>query len=462
LTTPTVILRRNSVSGSGSDSGAVLKHFVNAKTFDFLVCSGETEDIIDIELYVQNGVILSSFDQFGAKESDFEDIDCGGNLLIPGFVNMHTHSGMTFLRSRADDTPLQEWLTKEIFPNEAKLQDDDVYWFTKLAMLEYLSGGTSTIFDMYLNNPEVARAARDMGVRTVLCGSVNDFGGTAQDLQEDLELYGGCDLDSPEKALSNGPADLVSFKLGFHAEYTTSRPLLEDIVALSDKLKQPVWTHLCETQLEVQECVERTGMTPIAYLESLGMWENGGGGFHGVHLSDEDLKIAQRRNLTLVSCPCSNLKLASGIAPLQKYADAGINLCLGTDGPASNNQLSMFKEMYNASVLQKNLAYDPTIMRPSQIVSMATLNALSPLKLAVGLIEPECFADFTVINLNLPNTVLNDPLKNLVYSCDTSNVVMTVVNGFVLYNHGEYTLPSGETPVDIYKECQKRSQRLFG
>ena len=259
-----------------------------------------------------------------SKETWDREIDGNGNLLLPGFKNAHTHSAMTFLRSHADDMKLDEWLNKRVFPAEAKLTGEDIYWLSKLAVMEYLTSGITAMFDMYMFKPEMEKAMRECGFRMVYCESINNFGGTLEAVEADYHRY------------NQDPERLISYQLGFHAEYTTSREMMEGIAALAGKYKAPVYVHCSETKHEVEDCVERTGMTPPVYMDSLGLFQYGGGLFHGVHLSEEDFAVIQKRKLCVVTNPGSNLKLASGIADVKKMLDRGILVAIGTDGPASN------------------------------------------------------------------------------------------------------------------------------
>ncbi len=368
------------------------------------------------------------------KDGQFDrEINLGGNLIMPSFKNAHTHSAMTFLRSYADDLPLNDWLFKQVFPMEDKLTPDDVYELTKLAALEYFAGGTTAAFDMYFFPDSIAQAAIDTGLRLVLCGAVS--GGDNQ-----------ADYDSALSRLEdyvvrfNSLNPLVSFKMGFHAEYTTHISILKGIAELAKKYKQPLYTHNSETANEVQGCIERHGMTPTALMESLGMFEYGGGGFHCVHMTDEDLNIFKKRGLYVVTNPCSNCKLASGIAPLAKMNEMGINLAIGTDGPASNNALDMFREMYLASVLQKVRENDASAM-PAGAVLRATTSGGA---LAMGLndcvtLSEGSKADMVIIDMNRPNMQpVNNVQKNLVFAGTRDNVKMTVANGVIVYEDGKF------------------------
>ena len=368
------------------------------------------------------------------QEGKFDrEINLGGNLIMPSFKNAHTHSAMTFLRSYADDMPLNDWLFKQVFPMEAKLSPDDVYELSKLAALEYFSGGTTAAFDMYFHPDSIVQAAVDTGLRLVLCGAVS--GGDNQ-----------ADYDSAMSRLEdyfdrfNRVNPLVSFKMGFHAEYTTDISILKGIAELAKKYRQPLYTHNSETASEVQGCIERHGVTPTVLMENLGMFEYGGGGFHCVHMSDEDLGIFKKRNLYVVTNPCSNCKLASGIAPLAKMNEMGINLAVGTDGPASNNALDMFREMYLASVLQKVRENDAAAMPADAVLRAATSGGA----MAMGL--DDCVslaagnkADMVVIDMNRPNMQpVNNIQKNLVFAGTRDNVKMTVCDGVVVYEDGRF------------------------
>lgn len=384
-----------------------------------------------------------------AKEKWDKEIDGQGNLLMPGFKDAHTHSAMTFLRSHADDMKLDEWLNTRVFPAEAKLTGEDIYWLNKLAVMEYLTSGITSVFDMYINKPAAERTVKDTGYRMVLCESINDFGGTLQEVEADYKRY------------NQDPDRLISYQLGFHAEYTTSRGLMEGLAQLSRKYEIPVYVHCSETRKEVEDCRNRTGMTPVAYMDSLGLFENGGGLFHGVHMDDGDFDIVKNRGLYIVTNPASNLKLASGIAPVKRYLDSGIPVAIGTDGPASNNCLDMFREMFLTTGLQKVICDDPEVVPAMEVLKMAAVNGAY----AMGL--PECDtiaegkkADMILIDLQQPNMQpLQNIEKNLVFSGSKQNVKMTMVGGKVLYLDGEYYLDSSKE--EIFARANESAQRIL-
>lgn len=376
------------------------------------------------------------------------EIDAQGNVVMPGFKNAHTHSAMTFLRSYADDLPLQEWLFEQVFPMEDKLTSDDVYWCAILANMEYLCSGITANFDMYKINEANAKASKDTGFRTVLCGSINDFGGTVQEIEEEYLHFNDYD-------------PLLSYQLGFHAEYTTKREILEDMAALAGKYQAPVYTHNSETKNEVEGCIERYGMTPTVFLDSLGMFEYGGGGFHCVYMSEKDLEVCRDKKVWVVTNPASNLKLASGIAPLQKMLDMGIGLAIGTDGSASNNCLDMFREMFLAAGLQKVSLSDAAAMDAMEVLRMATVGG------AHAMCLPDCdilaegkYADLIMIDLQQPNMQpLNNISKNIVYSGSKQNVKMTMIAGKILYEDGQFHI--GVEPAEVYAKANAVIQRMM-
>lgn len=388
-----------------------------------------------------------------SKESDISwdrQVDLQENLIMPGFKNAHTHSAMTFLRSAADDMPLQEWLNNQIFPREAKLESEDVYWLSRLAILEYLSSGITSNFDMYFYPDEIAKASVDSGFRTVIAGALNDF---SQSIEEVENYY--LKFNNNEKY--NG---LISYKIGFHAEYTTSEKLLKEIVELSQKYNAPVWTHNSETKREVDDCYSRNKMSPTEYLDSLGVYDNGGGGYHCVHLNEKDIEIFKDKKLTIVTNPSSNIKLASGIASIDIYLNENIPVAVGTDGPASNNALDMFREMFLVSGLTKVKTGDASVVDGNEVLKMATTNGA----LAMGLydcdiLEEGKLADLIVVDLKQPNMQpLNNISKNIVYSGSKSNIKLTMINGEILFEDGKYNI--GMEVEKIYKKCNEIARRI--
>ena len=375
------------------------------------------------------------------------EIDTGGNLLLPGFKNAHTHSAMTFLRSYADDLPLLEWLNEQVFPMEAKLTGEDVYWLSKLAIMEYLTSGVTANFDMYFHPEMIAKASVECGFRTVLVSGLNNYTMSLAELEDNYRHY-------------NDYHELISYVLGFHAEYTTSPELLSGVAALAKKYQAPVFTHNSETAAEVEQCVSRYGMTPTAYLDSLGVYDCGGGGYHCVHMTDEDLDIFARRGLSVVTNPGSNVKLASGMARISDMMERGINLAIGTDGPASNNCLDMFREMFLVTGLAKLREQDAAAVAADRVLYMAIVGGAR----AMGLTEcdnlaPGKLADLVMIDLQQPNMQPeNNPVKNLVYSGSKQNVKLTMVNGRILYEDGAFSI--GVESSEVYRKANEIINRM--
>ncbi len=376
------------------------------------------------------------------------ETDLKNNLVIPGFCNAHTHSPMVFLRSRAEDMPLDRWLNEAVFPSEAKLTPEDVYTLTKLAVCEYLTSGITSCFDMYYYPDAMAEAFTEAGFRCVFCGALNNFKESLEKLEDYYNKF-------------NSRSPLISYKLGFHAEYTASMELMKGVAELAEKYHAPVWCHNSETRSETEDCIRRTGMTPTALMESIGMFEYGGGGYHCTYLSDEDMEIFRRRNLTAVTNPSSNCKLASGIADISAISEKGINIAVGTDGAASNNALDMFREMYLCTVLQKLRYSDAARMSASDVLYAATAGGAKAMGLDnCGCIEKGMNADFAVIDMHKPNMQPeNDIIKNLVFSGSKDNVIMTAVNGRILYENGEFFI--GESLEKLYCDTKKICERIF-
>ena len=373
--------------------------------------------------------------------------DCLGNVLMPGFKNSHTHNAMTFVSSKTDDLSLHDWLFKAIFPREALLKEDDVYHLSKVAFLEMLSSGITACFDQYYFPLSTAKAAEEIGFKTLLLGTYNN-------------LYGYKELKDLYLSINSNKDSVVRYCFGIHAEYTTSDEEVEIMSKLIHELKAPFYTHISETESEVNECIEKRGISPVEYFASKGMFDYGGGGYHCVYFSDKDIEIFKKHNLNIVTCPGSNTKLASGIAPLYKYKNKGLNIAIGTDGPASNNCLDFFKEMTLVTGLQKLIQKDPTAFPAYEILKMATVNGAKAMNmLDADILEVGKKADIIEIDLNRPNMQpLNNIVNNIVYSGSKDNIKMTMINGKILYLDREFIIK--ENPLDIYKKCQEVTDRI--
>lgn len=406
------------------------------------------KDIFFGEVHVKDNRISYVGDAANAPKALWDrEIDAQGNVVMPGFKNAHTHSAMTFLRSYADDLPLHEWLNEQVFPMEAKLTPEDIYHLSKLAIMEYLTSGITANFDMYLTPDTIAQASADCGFRTVMVGGLNNFSQSFELLEEWLNRY-------------NNPQELVTFQLGFHAEYTNSKENLEKLAALVHKYKAPISTHSSESAGEVAGCIERHGVTPTVLFNSLGMFDYGGSCYHCVYMTDEDLDIMAEKGICVVTNPASNLKLASGIAPISDMLSKGVHVAIGTDGPASNNCLDMFREMFLVTGLAKVRENDAAAVSADRVLRMATVEGAY----AMGLKDADVlaegkFADLIMLDLNQPNMQpLNNIVKNIVYSGSKQNVKLTMVNGKVLYEDGNFFI--GTPAQEIYAKANEIIERM--
>lgn len=407
---------------------------------EYQIVEGELWVRGDSIAYIGDGRDTGSVLQPGEVILWDREIDASGKLILSGFKNAHTHTAMTFLRSFADDLSLQSWLFDQVFPREGQLTEDDCYWLNILGIMEYLTSGITSNFDMYFFPPVDAKASADTGFRTVQTSGLNNFGGTVELMEENYHIV-------------NEMSDLTSFIVGFHAEYTTSMELMEGVAKLAQKLKSPVFMHNSETKSEVEECIGRWSKTPTQLTEDLGMYEYGGGGYHCVWMDDADFEIFKKRRLTAVTNPASNLKLASGIAPISRYLAEGIPVAIGTDGPASNNCLDMFREMFLTTALAKVKDMDAAAVPANEVLYMATTAGAR----AMGLSDCDDLAvgkkaDLVMIDLMQPNMQPeNNLVKNLVYSGSKQNVTMTMVNGRILYEGGKFDI--GFDPKEIYAKA---------
>ena len=417
--------------------------FYNAR----ILSMENNEDIFEGELWTDGSKISYVGPKKDTEEKFDRQIDCMGNVIMPGFKNAHTHSGMTAMRTYADGLPLDEWLNTMIFPMEAKMTGEDVKTLSKLAILEYLTSGVTAAFDMYLTPYTIAEAFEECGMRLVQVSGINKFGPSIEEFEERYNKL-------------NGRHPLTSYMMGFHAEYTCDRELLENLSKLSHKYKAPMYTHNSETKKEVNECIGRYGMTPTVFLDSLGLFDFGGGGYHCCHMSDEDIEIFKKHDMTIVTNPGSNTKLASGIAPIKRFLDEGVRVAIGTDGPSSNNALDMFREMYLVTGLAKLKEEDASVVDGNEVLRMATVNGA----IAMGLFDCDILkegkqADLVMIDLNQPNMQpLNDITRNIVYSGSKTNVKMTMVAGKILYEDGKFDI--GTDPMDLYRESNEIIRKL--
>ncbi|ACX52102.1 amidohydrolase [Ammonifex degensii KC4] len=379
----------------------------------------------------------------------------GSNFVaLPGLVNAHTHAAMTLFRGYADDLPLKRWLEEAIWPLEAKLKGEDVYWGTLLACAEMLLGGTTTFADMYFFMDEVAEAVDKSGIRASLArGLIGILPGADKALKESEEFV------RRWHGKANGR---ITCMLGPHAPYTCPPAYLEEVVRLAEELQVGIHIHVSETAHEVEEIRRQYGCSPVEMLEKAGVFRVPVLAAHGVHLSPRDMEILAQYKAAVVHNPESNMKLASGIAPVTELLAAGVTVALGTDGAASNNNLDMWEEMRAAALLAKVSRNDPEALPAYQALEMATLGGAKALGLAdqIGTLEVGKRADIVLVDLARAHLQPpHDPISHLVYAARASDVDTVIVDGRIVVEGGRLiTLDLGEI---MARSCSA-ARRLVG
>jgi len=375
-------------------------------------------------------VAVDTPDAIAARYQPAETLAARDQIVLPGLINTHTHAPMVMYRGLADDLALMEWLNTYIFPAEAKTVSPEMVRIgTRLAALEMIESGTTTYADMYYFEEEVARATRAAGLRGVL--------------GETILQFAVADAKTPAEGVARTERFIKEFKddslivpaVAPHALYTTDKATIDACVELARRYGVPVITHLAETEDEVRFARERFNMTPTAYLESIGFWGQRTLAAHGVWVTDEDIAILARRGVGVAHNPESNMKLASGTAPVTKYLAAGVALGLGTDGAASNNDLDMFEAMRQASFLAKHAAHDPTVVPARTALDLATIGGARALGMdrLIGSLEAGKRADLITVSTSAARqTPLYDPVSHLVYTTRGDDVRTTIVDGKIL------------------------------
>lgn len=379
-------------------------------------------------------------------------IDCTNKLAIPGFVNAHTHASMTLFRSYADDMLLMDWLENKIWPAEANLTAEDVYWGAQLAIAEMLRSGTTTFADMYFFMPEVAKAVAETGIRAVLSRGMAGVAPTAQQALAESESF--------YREWNYGANGRITVMLGPHAPYTCPPDYLHKVVDLAHKLKAEIHIHLSETEGEVKTCYEKHGKSPIALMKDLGVLDCGVLAAHCVHLSQDDIEILANKKVRIAHNPGSNMKLASGIAPIPELLKAGVIIGLGTDGAASNNNLDMLEEVRLTAMLQKVHRLDPLAIPAAAAVNMATYQGAAAVGLgnSIGQLAPGYKADITLFDMHAPHWYpRHDRLSLLAYAASGADVHTVLVDGNILLDNHQLTTIDEER---LMREAQQRGMRL--
>lgn len=366
-----------------------------------------------------------------------ETVDCGGNLLIPAFYNTHCHAAMTLFRGYGEDLPLQRWLEERIFPAEERLTYKSVNVATKLAIAEMLRTGTASFSDMYMFVDAVSEAVLETGIKANLSRSLVSFDPDI-DMTKDARLAEALEVVDRYHGAGDGK---LKIDLSLHAEYTNVPRACEYVGRYAAEHGLGMQLHLSETEKEHNDCIARHGKTPTAFFADLGVFDTPTTAAHCVWVNDDDRAILSAKGVTVAHNPVSNLKLGSGVMPLRKMLDAGINVGIGTDGVASNNRLDMLRELQTAAILHKGVQRDPAITVAREMLPLATVNgAKAQGRTDCGTVEVGKRADLVLIDRNsIHNMPCFDDYAMLLYSADSSDVKMTMVDGRILYKDGEYT-----------------------
>ncbi|MGI6435322.1 MAG: amidohydrolase [Syntrophomonadaceae bacterium] len=392
--------------------------------------------------YIENGYLIirdDHIEQLGAGPAppgSYDKIINGRDqVLLPGLINTHTHAAMTLLRGYADDLPLMEWLSTKIWPLEAKLNGDDIYWGTMLAIVEMIKSGTTTFNDMYFFMSRAAEAVEASGMRAVLSrGMIGVSPDSQLALEDSRQLVG---------QWHGAAGDRIRFALGPHAPYTCPPDYLKQVVALAEELQVGLHIHIAETRQEVEDIINQYGVSPVQLMLESGVFSRPTLAAHCVHLSADDIAILKQYKVGVAHNPESNMKLASGIAPVPTLLKAGINVGLGTDGASSNNNLDMIQEMRSCALLHKVGSMDPTVIPAYQALEMGTIQGARALGWGdrIGMLKAGYKADMIIMNLTEANMIPRyDILANIIYSAQAADVDTVIINGKIVMENRHMTL----------------------
>ncbi len=398
------------------------------------------------DIYIENDIIKKIGRNLDYKAEEIID-GRGEKAAMPSLFNCHTHAAMTLFRGYADDLSLREWLQHRIWPLESKLTPEDVYWGTKLAILEMIKSGTTCFNDMYWYPEAAILAAKEMGIRAVIGLIVVDFDrkGSRENVEEMYNRFMTSELNPIQLAVAP------------HSIYTVSNENLIWAKDFAQSNNLTLHLHISETEEEVADCQKKWGVRPVEYLEKIGFLGDNVVLVHGVWLSDEEIEILGKRKCNLVYTPCSNMKLAvGGVFPYKKLAEKKANICLGTDGVASNNSLDLFEDMKIGALLQKHKERNPVILKAPEMIKLATVNGAKAFKINAGEIREGKIADLILIDLNQTYFSPGHNLaSDLVYSASGNCVTDVICNGRILMREREV-----ENEKEITQKATARARRL--
>ncbi|MBR3140410.1 MAG: amidohydrolase family protein [Methanobrevibacter sp.] len=388
-------------------------------------------------LLIEDNLISEIADNIDESNVD-KIIDADGKILLPGLINTHTHLSMALFRGLADDLSLDTWLNDNIWPMESNLDGHYCYIGALLGAVELIKSGTTTFSDMYFYMEDVANAVDEAGLRAVLSYGMIDFGDAERrenEIKENLSLFENCN------GMANGR---IKVFLGPHSPYTASEELLIKVRELADKYNMGIHIHVSETEKEINDVLDDKGLRPFEYLDKIGFLGPDVVAAHSVWLSDSEIEIIKKNNVKVSHNPCSNMKLASGIAPVSKLIENDICVSIGTDGASSNNNLDLIEELKTASLLQKVSTLDPKVLNSDEALAMGTIKGAEALGLdsEIGTIEVGKKADIILIDTNSPNMVPDSSnlSSNIIYSANGSNVDTTICDGKILMENRKLTV----------------------
>lgn len=378
-------------------------------------------------------------------------IDGTGRMAIPGFINAHTHSYMTLFRNCADDLPFSDWLFKHISPLEDKMTDEDAYNGAKLAMIEMVKSGTTCFLDMHMNVNRTTQAALETGVRGVITRGLAD--GEKGRLRIDQAL-------AEIREYKDEP--LLSFMLGPHAPYSCDTDYLKQVIRLSEDMGLGINIHLSESLFEVNEMKKKCGLTPIEQMEKIGLFARPVVAAHCVQLTGSDMRILRDNNVSVATCPASNMKLGNGFSPVPELDERGINVCIGTDGAGSNNSLNIIQEMRFVTMIHSGYRKDPVIVGAQDALRFATVNGAKALGYEgrLGELKEGYLADIAILNLDTPTMApRNNPVSALCYSANGSEFETVIINGRIVMKDRHMVNVDEE---EVIAKANESARRLVG
>lgn len=410
---------------------------------------------VPVCIAVENGTIQAIEREILPQKGD-EIVDCKQNLMIPAFYNAHCHASMTIFRGYGEDLPLQDWLEKKIFPAEDRLSAHSTYYGAQWAIMEMLKNGIASFSDMYMFEDAVAKAVLETGIKANISRSLVSFDPNL-DVATDSRFAEAKQLVEEYHNAGDGR---LKVDMSLHAEYTNVPHYCSAIADYTVQKGLRMQIHLSETQKEHNDCIARHGKTPSEFFRDTGVFNAPTTAAHCVYVTDSDIEILRDKRVVVAHNPVSNLKLGSGVMPLRKLLDAGVTVALGTDGVASNNRMDILREMQTAAILHKGVQRDPAIVTAAQMLPLCAENgALAQGRTDCGKLQVGYRADMVLINRHSVHNIPSyDDRALLMYSADSSDVMMTVVDGRILYRNGEYTSIDEER---LCYECQKMFTHYF-